>query len=73
MAENVWVVVHADGWAVKREKAKAASRVFPTQQQAIDYGRSLAQIDKVELLIQGKDGKIRDRDSHGKDPYPPAG
>lgn len=73
MAENVWVVIHDDGWAVKRENARAASRVFPTQAQAIDYGRSLAQVDKVELLIQGQDGRIRDRSSFGNDPYPPRG
>jgi hypothetical protein len=25
------------------------------------------------LVIHGKDGRIRDRDSHGKDPFPPKG
>lgn len=73
MAENVWVVVHPQGWALKREHAQAASKVFPTQKEAIDYGRALARKDGVELLIQGKDGRIRDRDSHGNDPYPPPG
>ncbi|MDI5886185.1 DUF2188 domain-containing protein [Cobetia amphilecti] len=73
MPANVWVVVHGSGWAVKREGAASASKVFTTQQAAIDYGRDLARKDHVELLIQGKDGKIRDRDSHGNDPHPPKG
>ena len=73
MAENVWVVVHPSGWAVKRENSQTASKVFSTQKEATDYGRDLARRDGVELLIQGKDGKIRDRDSHGNDPYPPRG
>jgi hypothetical protein len=25
------------------------------------------------LLVHGRDGQIRERDSHGHDPYPPQG
>jgi hypothetical protein len=27
----------------------------------------------VELLIHGRNGQIRERDSHGHDPFPPQG
>ncbi|MBW5802032.1 DUF2188 domain-containing protein [Halomonas elongata] len=73
MPTNVWVVLHDDGWAVKREGAARATRVCGTQTEAIAYGRQLAMADKVELIIQGEDGKIRDRRSYGNDPYPPSG
>lgn len=73
MKPNVWVVVHPDGWAVRHEGTERVARTFRTQKEAIDYGRDMARREGVELIIQGKDGAIRDRDSHGNDPYPPPG
>ena len=35
-----------------------------TQEEAIKQGRGLAD----ELVIHGKDGRIREKDSHGRDP-----
>ena len=69
---NVHVVHRASGdWAVTREGAKRASTVTSTQGQAEQVGRKLAQQDKVEILIHGRDNRIRDRDSYGNDPFPP--
>lgn len=70
---NQHVVLHPDGWAVKPERAGRASSVHETQQQAIDRGREIARNQGVELLIHGRDGRIRERDSHGHDPFPPSG
>ena len=39
--------------------------------QAIQAGRQMARQGQGELLIHGQDGRIRDRDSHGIDPFPP--
>jgi len=50
-----------------------ASSVHDTQRAAIDRGRDVARNQDTELLIHGRDGRIRDRDSHGRDPYPPKG
>jgi hypothetical protein len=48
--------------------------VHRTQQEAIDAGREIARNQGGELLIHGRDGQIRDRDSSGgRDPYPPRG
>ena len=69
----VWVVNHPDGWAARREDSDRASGVFDTQQQAIDFARGIAQRDQTELIVQGRDGKIRQRDSFGNDPFPPKG
>ena len=67
-------VVRADGqWAVRRAGASKASRVFSTQREAVKYGTGVAQNNKTELFIHGKDGLIRERNSFGDDSYPPKG
>lgn len=69
--KNVWVSPHAEGWAAHREKSERASGVFPTKQEAKDYGRALARQDGVEVIVQRQDGTIQQRDSYGNDPCPP--
>ncbi|WP_432706694.1 DUF2188 domain-containing protein [Escherichia coli] len=44
-----------------------------TQQEAIDAARLIAQNQGSELIIHRPNGQIRDKDSHGKDPFPPKG
>lgn len=73
MGRNQWVVRHGDGWAVRGEGSKKATSTHRTQADAIDAGREIAQNQKSELFIQGRDGKIRDRSSYGSDPFPPEG
>lgn len=70
---NQHVVPHSKGWAVKPERGLRASSVHDTQQGAIDKGREIARNQKSELLIHGRNGQIRARDSHGNDPFPPRG
>ena len=70
---NQHIVPHPGGWAVKPEGGDLASSVHPTQQDAIDRGREVARNQGTVLLIHGRDGRIRERDSHGHDPYPPKG
>ncbi len=69
--KNVHVVKNDDGWAVKKEGNGRASSVHRTQQQAIDAGRVAAKAERSELVIHGRDGRIRDKDSFGPDPFPP--
>jgi hypothetical protein len=47
--------------------------VFSTQQEAINKGRDIAINQQSELLIHNREGKIRDKNSYGNDPYPPKG
>lgn len=66
---GVWVQPHhvKDGrWQVRREGATRASRVFDTQREATEFGRQLAAREKVELIIAGRDGEIRVKDSAGR-------
>ena len=65
------VVPHPRGWAVKKEGARRASAVFPTQREAEQYGRNLARRERVEFVLHRRDGQIRDKDSYGNDPNPP--
>ena len=70
---NQHVVPHPDGWAVKSEGGQHASSVHSTQAEAIARAREITQHQQTELVIHGRDGRIRARDSHGVDPFPPRG
>jgi hypothetical protein len=59
------------GWSVRKTGSSRASKVFSTQNDAIDYARSRAKEEKLELYIHRRDGTIRERDSYGNDPMPP--
>lgn len=71
MGTNQWVVKHGNQWAVRREGNTQPTSVHRKQENAIDAARKIAKAEKSELFIQGRDGKIRDRDSFGSDPFPP--
>jgi hypothetical protein len=73
MKTNIHVVPRDGAWAVRREGAERDSSHHDTQASAIDAARHTAQRDHTELLIHGRNGQIRERDSHGHDPYPPKG
>ena len=70
--KNVHVAPHPDGgWQVKKEGTSRASSRHSTQSDAEKKARGMAKREKSELVIHGKDGKIRDKDSYGPDPNPP--
>ena len=71
--KNQHVVPHEDGWAVRGEGNSKVTSTHETQREAIDRGREIAQNQGSELLIHGRNGQIRERDSHGHDPNPPKG
>ncbi|HEX4826344.1 MAG TPA: DUF2188 domain-containing protein [Candidatus Polarisedimenticolaceae bacterium] len=65
-------VVPQDGdWVVKKPGAERASSIHDTQAAAIDHAREIAQTTGGEVVIHGRDGRIRDKDSYGRDPNPP--
>lgn len=67
MTADIHVVPAGDGWAV--EAAGGGKRtIYETQEEAIKAGTERAQHNKVELLIHGRDGQIRERNSFGHDP-----
>lgn len=71
---NQHVTKRSDGnGRVKGEGASRASFVTTTQSEAIKLGRRICSNQESELIIRRCDGRIRARDSHGHDPYPPRG
>lgn len=59
------------GWRVIGAGNSKPTKILPTKQDAINYGRNIAKNQKAELIIHGLNGKIQDKDSYGNDPCPP--
>lgn len=70
---NQHVVPRGNRWAVRKAGAERVTRHFDTQREAIEVARELARSQGAEVFIHGRDGRIRERDSHGNDPFPPRG
>ncbi len=69
--KNVDVVPTPKGdWGVKREGAERYSRRYPTQEEAVDTATRMAKRSHGELLIHGRDGRIRDRSSYAQHTSP---
>lgn len=74
MKKNQHVTPHPDGgWQVKGAGNTRATVRTTTQHQAIDIARQISRNQGSELVIHRPNGQIRDKDSHGKDPFPPEG
>ncbi|MFE7821783.1 DUF2188 domain-containing protein [Priestia megaterium] len=67
------VTRHPNGWQVKGAGNSKATSVHSTQKDAIDAAKSIAKNQGSELFVHGTNGKIRERNSYGNDPYPPKG
>jgi uncharacterized protein YdaT len=65
-------VVKRDGdWAVRGEGNSRDTSRHATQSEAIDAAKDIARRQQSEVVIHGRDGRIRDKDSYGHDPSPP--
>lgn len=71
--KNQHVVPHQDGWAVKGAGNQRDTSRHDTQAAAVRAAREIAINQKSEVLIHGENGRIRERNSYGKDPFPPKG
>jgi len=70
---NQHVVPHDNAWAVRSAGSQRASSIHSTQGEAISAGREIARNQRSELFVHGRNGRIRERDSYGNDPFPPRG
>ena len=73
MGKNQHVTPHNGGWQVKGSGNSKATAVTKTQSEAISIAKSIAKNNKSEVVIHGTDGKIREKNSYGNDPFPPKG
>ena len=71
--QNQHVVQRGDGWAVRGEGDDHDTVRTDTQREAIARATEIARQQGAEVLIHGRDGRIRERSSYGNDPYPPKG
>lgn len=67
------VVPNKGEWSVKKAGSSRATSVHPTQAEAVKAATQIAKNQKTELYVHGRDGRIRERNSYGKDPHPPKG
>lgn len=74
MKKNQHVTPHPNGgWQIIGAGNSRATTRTETQKEAIDIARGIAQNQKSELVIHRPNGQIREKDSHGRDPFPPKG
>ncbi|MEM7075400.1 MAG: DUF2188 domain-containing protein [Pseudomonadota bacterium] len=71
--KGIHVTPRGGKWAVRSAGASRASRVVDTQGEAREIAREQAKRNGGELYVHGRDGRIRERNTYGKDPYPPKG
>ncbi|TXE03085.1 DUF2188 domain-containing protein [Algoriphagus aquimarinus] len=70
---NQHVIPLGNGWAVKKEGSSRFTVITDNQRDAIKVAREIAKNNQSELIVHGRDGKIREKNSYGKDPHPPKG
>ena len=74
MANQIHVVPNVrGGWDIKKDGGEKAFLHTTKKPEAEARARQLALQQKLELVIHKKDGSIAQKDSHGKDQYPPKG
>jgi len=67
MTKNTTVGPSGDGkWNVDRGGRTISTH--RTQETAIDKAKPIAKREETDLIIKGRDGKIRSKDSYGNDP-----
>ena len=71
MVKNQHVVPYQGDWAVRGEGNQRVTSICETQAEAIEAAKEIAINNQSEVVIHGRDGRIRDKDSYGKDPCPP--
>lgn len=71
--KNQHVVPHGDDWAVRGAGNQKVTSTHPTQAAAERAAREIAIIQQSEVVIHRPDGRIRDKNSYGHDPFPPKG
>lgn len=70
---NVWVICRGSGFSITEEGSGRCLVPPIPQRRAVSIARAIAKANRSELIVQGHGGRIRFRDSHGSDPFPPRG
>lgn len=73
MSKRIHVVPHGSGWATRSEGASRVGGTRRTQTEAAAAARKQAIPERGEVIVHRPDGRIRDSNSYGNDPFPPKG
>ena len=74
MGNQIHVTKRPDGsWAVKQPDNQRAYKICNTQAEAKQIAIGIAKNQGLEMIVHGVDGKIREENSYGNDPFPPRG
>lgn len=75
MKNNSFHVVGDAGgrWVVRKTGTSRASRNFDRKSDAVSYARSTAKSHRGEIIVHGRDGRIRERDYYHHDLFLPRG
>lgn len=73
MSKNQHVVPYKGKWAVRGAGNSRRTKITQTQGEAMEVARKISRNQKSELLIHGRNGRVRAKHSYGNDPYPPKG
>jgi Uncharacterized protein conserved in bacteria (DUF2188) len=71
--KNQHVVPQGEDWAVRGAGNQKATSIHTTQAEAERAARDIAINQRSEVVIHRPDGRIRDKNSYGRDPHPPKG
>ena len=62
------VVPLGNGWAVQTEGRKTATVITTRQSEAISYAKDIAKYHNTDVIVHGRNGKIRVKNSYGNNP-----
>lgn len=65
------VIPRENSWIIVQPGEDGVIDTFGTQQEAIAKAKSIAQNQGTSVYIHGVNGKIREIESYGNDPFPP--
>jgi hypothetical protein len=68
MSKDFWAGPHERGWQVKGSGNSRATSVHETQAEAWAAARTHARDKSGEAFLQGRNGRIRERNTYGQDP-----
>jgi len=71
--KNVFTHPKSGGGWVNSVGGKERPVVHRTKEVAVGVGRSIAREEKSEHTITRRDGVISEKNSYGRDPFPPKG
>jgi len=71
--KNQHVIPHQGKWAVKGYGNTKYTAVTKLKKDAIRIAKKIAFNQNTELFIHKRNGVITNRNSYGKDPFPPKG